>query len=342
MSDFFAGINSSSGYAPYMEELFCDAEKLFIIKGSSGCGKSTVMKRVALKAEARGYEVDYIYCSADPDSLDGIYIKTLGIAIADGTFPHVMEPKKYGIRERTVSLESTFDYDRLEFFSQRLSKLIDVKSTYMKAASSLIASTKGMEDARSRLTASMILDAKLKEFCAKFISKHTKKGCGKQKIAPVLAICRKGIIYKDTFKNCQNKYIVTDRFGISHNILEEMAVQARLAVADSLIIPSPIDKNVLCGIYFPSTDTVLMSDRFIELEEGKKINGCLFIDPEIQSIFRKQLTDIKKLFTLTLDSAVYSFKKSFDIHLEIEKIYSECVDFSKTDAITQNLLQEIF
>ena len=39
-----------------------------------------------------GETVEYILCSADPDSLDGVVLPRLGAALVDGTAPHGTAP----------------------------------------------------------------------------------------------------------------------------------------------------------------------------------------------------------------------------------------------------------
>ena len=130
--ELFAGLNGIDGYVPLLEYTLSPMKRVFILKGSPGSGKSTVMKRIAARAEAEGHPLTVIRCSSDPDSLDGVMLTDLGVAVADGTSPHSLDPKKYGIREVTVSLEDTFDYDRLGFFSGRLGRLFEKRQcTYV-------------------------------------------------------------------------------------------------------------------------------------------------------------------------------------------------------------------
>ncbi|WP_051514960.1 hypothetical protein [Fervidicella metallireducens] len=70
-----------------------DAKRVYIIKGGPGCGKSTFIRRVGNELLANDFDVDFIYCSADKDSLDGIFIHEIDVAIVDGTAPHVIDPK---------------------------------------------------------------------------------------------------------------------------------------------------------------------------------------------------------------------------------------------------------
>ena len=92
-TEFFAGVNTENGFKGYLEEYFWDADRLYIIKGTPGSGKSTLMKRLASDCEKKGFLVWRILCSSDPASLDGIYLPEKRTGIADGTSPHVLEPK---------------------------------------------------------------------------------------------------------------------------------------------------------------------------------------------------------------------------------------------------------
>ena len=59
-----------------------------LIKSGPGCGKSSLMRRVAQAMEEKGASVEYIACSGDPDSLDAVVFPALNTAIVDGTAPH--------------------------------------------------------------------------------------------------------------------------------------------------------------------------------------------------------------------------------------------------------------
>ena len=93
----FLGANTPRGFVSLYEGLFeAPAPRLRLIKGGPGCGKSTLMKRLAAQAEARGLRALRVFCSGDPDSLDGVILPSLGLAVVDGTAPHVLEPPLCG------------------------------------------------------------------------------------------------------------------------------------------------------------------------------------------------------------------------------------------------------
>ena len=108
---FFLGANSPAGFYSLYDQLIdrSRAEDYFLLKGGPGCGKSTLMRRVAARVEESGRAVEYILCSGDPDSLDAIVVPELGAAIVDATAPHVVEPKEPGVLERYVNLGACYD-----------------------------------------------------------------------------------------------------------------------------------------------------------------------------------------------------------------------------------------
>ena len=108
---FFLGANSGLGFQNLFGK-FCAPEDfydLIVLKGGPGAGKSTMMRRIGEAAEKRGEQVEYLYCSGDPDSLDGVHIPRLRTAVVDGTAPHVVEPKYPAAADRYVNLGEFYD-----------------------------------------------------------------------------------------------------------------------------------------------------------------------------------------------------------------------------------------
>jgi len=94
----FLGANSREGFASLYDAFPGEpGAYLHIIKGGPGTGKSSFMRRIGAAAEARGLDVTYILCSGDPHSLDGVYLPALRQGWVDGTAPHALEPRGFGV-----------------------------------------------------------------------------------------------------------------------------------------------------------------------------------------------------------------------------------------------------
>ncbi len=121
-TDFFLGANSPQGFYSLYSQLgqADDTFDFIVLKGGPGVGKSTFMKQIGRQAEKQGLEVEYIRCSGDPRSLDALLLPQLRTVIADGTGPHVIEPKYPGAVDRYVNLGRFYDVDRLKERGGRL------------------------------------------------------------------------------------------------------------------------------------------------------------------------------------------------------------------------------
>ena len=89
--------------------------RIFILKGGPGTGKSSLMKDAGTVWSEKGYDIEFLHCSSDPDSVDGVIITSLQVAIVDGTAPHVIEPKLPGAVEEYINLGEAWDSKALAF-----------------------------------------------------------------------------------------------------------------------------------------------------------------------------------------------------------------------------------
>ena len=134
----FLGSNTPDGFVGYFDRVIdmYGLKKLYILKGGSGVGKSTFIRKFAehfrgLKPER---DITYVYCSADPQSLDGAIIEDLRIGIIDGTFPHVVDPKLPGLVDEIIDLAQFIDPTKIGATREELERLGAKKSTHFKKA----------------------------------------------------------------------------------------------------------------------------------------------------------------------------------------------------------------
>lgn len=107
----YPGGNTPYGFYSYYNYILPQrkAEKIFCLKGGPGTGKSTLMKQIGEYFWEKGESVDFLLCSSDPDSLDGIVLKERNIAVIDGTSPHIVDPKIPGVVDEIINLGIMWD-----------------------------------------------------------------------------------------------------------------------------------------------------------------------------------------------------------------------------------------
>ena len=115
---YFLGGNTARGFVSFYDG-FCRGPEdfLWVIKGGPGCGKSSFMKTIGRAAEEAGLDTEYVLCSGDPDSVDGVYIPAWHTGYVDGTAPHVIEAVTPGAAGLYLDLGQF--YDRIALQKER-------------------------------------------------------------------------------------------------------------------------------------------------------------------------------------------------------------------------------
>ena len=137
---YFAAANTYKGFESFFDEIFNTEklERIYILKGGPGAGKSTLMKKAALTAQSKGLTPTCFHCSSDPLSLDGVVIKEMKTAILDGTAPHVFDPKYAGAKEIIVNLGEAWNLESLARDCAEIVSLTSGKSKMYRAAYRLL------------------------------------------------------------------------------------------------------------------------------------------------------------------------------------------------------------
>ncbi len=107
----FPGGNTSEGFYSFHDNIIDENRNmLYILKGMPGGGKSSLMKYIGQKAIEKDYDVEFHHCPSDPESIDGLVIVQLNIALVDGTFPpHIIDPVYPGLIDKLVDLGKFID-----------------------------------------------------------------------------------------------------------------------------------------------------------------------------------------------------------------------------------------
>lgn len=143
--EFFPGGNTPLGFFSYYDHIISpDATRILIIKGGPGVGKSSFMKEIALVLNDQGFNVELHHCSSDPASLDGVVFPQIGVAMIDGTSPHIVDPLNPGAVDEILHLGDYWDETgirrgKLEILAlnREVSRLFSRAYRYLKAAKAI-------------------------------------------------------------------------------------------------------------------------------------------------------------------------------------------------------------
>ena len=166
---YFAASNSANGFRNYYGDIFTDdrVDRLYIIKGGPGTGKSYFMKTVAEQARRRDYAVTEYACSSDPTSLDGLILEKEGaptMGFVDGTPPHPREPALPGVREELVHLGAFWNRRLLSERAEDICRLTTAKGAAYRRAYAYLAACGQVDRAAESMMAGCVRQDRL-HFC---------------------------------------------------------------------------------------------------------------------------------------------------------------------------------
>ena len=345
--EFFLGANSGNGFYSLYDN-FCrgDGDFLHLIKGGPGGGKSGFMRRIGAAAEDKGYDVEYILCSGDPDSLDGVYIPDLKVGYADATAPHIMEPTRFSFDSDYVNLgefcRRSDNTDISEYF--RLYKeMYACAYSYLSAAANIkkadnfeLFDTDTAKKIKSRVQ-------NLVKLCmGKQASPSGNADISRRFISCIS--CRGKITNQSTInKLCKHVCLMDDKLGQAHIFLKE-AADAALASGQKLILcPDPLMPERLEAVLLPNNSTAFVSGSIMPYDKPwRHIRIDAMADTDILHFRREEIKCSKKLYTSAMDMAVYYLTRAKYYHDLLENQYKPNMDFDGLNKFTYEEINRLF
>ncbi len=340
---YFLGANSPSGFVSLFDEWIgaADTDKVYIIKGTPGSGKSSFMRKVALILEENGEAVEYIYCSADPDSLDGIRFPGLGALIVDGTAPHVIEPQYPCAVESYINLGEFVDSDAVRLQKERLVRVLTEHRQSVSETRRCIAAAAALqENIHSLVRSKDVLDKvarRARGVIRREITKET--GCTLRK-RYLNAISASGeTVFWDTVKEqCEKVYALDNSFGFSPYFLNPTMTAALEAGQEVIACYNPFD-NKLEHLMFPG-----LSLGFVSIRPGRaypyKVYRHIRLDAIVPSEhirgIRQKLRFLQKTHASILRETSFYMGRTKALHDELEDIYVPHVDFGRVYSLAED------
>lgn len=338
LNAFFGGGNTAKGFVNHLENITKGTERLYILKGGCGCGKSTLMKKIAEEAENRGLLVKRIFCASDPESLDGVIVPETGVGIADGTAPHDLSPRFTGAVDNLVDLGEYWNNAVLKSQKGEIKDLSLAKQGCYKEAYALLAAAETLRKARRRITEKALIKEKLFSAAERYGERlKSKRGVFSAELCPLSAFCGEGTVTKSV--EGAEVWSIKDGFDIGVIFLGALFDTLKKGGGTLCLSPDATDPDGLSALYC-ADGGVLISRH---AEEGEyTVNMERFVDKAVLRENRTQFKFLRQTETELKEKAALYLKKAREHHKRLEEIYSPAVDFSRVNARTRRLVREIF
>jgi hypothetical protein len=335
----FPGGNTSLGFFSYYGNIITqeDADRFIVIKGGPGVGKSTFMKRIGEEMLKKGYDVEFLHCSSDNNSLDGVKVPELKVAIIDGTAPHVVDPKSPGAVDEILNFGEFWNEDGIRVHKNNIIKTNkEIGNIFLRAYKYLRAAYSVYEDSAAiygealykgelNLTASTLIE---ELFEGKCISKEE----GKQRCLFASAITPNGFCnYLDSLLSAEKVYEIKGGMGTGEKLILEKIKTA--AVERGLNIEAyycALNPYKLEHLIIPELNTAFTTTNSYHSSGCKKYTSIdiqQYMDSQKLAYYKDDLYQNSIETDNLLSIALSTISRAKKLHDELETYYIPNIDF---------------
>ena len=345
---YFAACNSEEGFYSFYKNVFTsDLTHIYIIKGGPGTGKSSLMSRVADRAEGKGYRVEEIYCSSDPASLDGVIVhgRDESFAVLDGTAPHVTEMELPGARDEILYVGDFWSSEILREQKEEILRESRARAEgyrrlyrYLRAAG---ACERNMEE-----TVSAFLNHhKMKDAVAHILSRYPVGVDFSAKTMVTSSIGMRGAVRFHTFEDASDiVFRVVDHAGAARYLFDEIFRQAKERRTNVWVSYDPLIPTHIDGICLPDFRlSFVKAERTEKGDSGEihRISMKRYLRTDGYEAAQDILDTARKNKDRLMLAALETLRQIRELHFLIESRYVSAMDFNAMRIYTDRWLEKI-
>ncbi|MGR3764453.1 PRK06851 family protein [Rossellomorea sp. NS-SX7] len=351
---YYAGGNTAKGFYSLYDSVLEGLNRLYILKGGPGTGKSSLMKDIGKRFEDKEIEVEYLHCASDNQSIDGVILPQWGLGIVDGTAPHIIEPKAPGVIEEYVNLGAAWNSDELAKHKLEILELNDqISQKFQKAYETFAESLAAHDDIEDIYISNMNFDEANQltdELISLFYQDTTLDKEAKAVHRFLGAATPDGAVdyIQNLTQDVEKRYFIKGRAGSGKStMLKKIAAAGKEKGFNAEIYHCGFDPNSLDMViireqgiaifdstapheYFPDRE----SDEIIDMYER-----C--ITPGTDEKFENEIARTTKGYKDKMKEAISYLSEAKALRENLEAIYIDAMDFSVVDRIKEEIFNEL-
>lgn len=337
---YFPGANTPMGFYHRFDTLLHDrrVHRRLYIKGGAGCGKSTLMRRLAELEE----DSELGLCASDPASLDAVLLPRAGLAVCDATAPHVCEPSLCGADGLYLDLSRFYSpvpsrkLPALQGLQQAAKACYAPATHALQAVQALYRQRRSLVDTpelpeRLHRAARLALQSRLEPG-----GTATTREVFLHAVTPVGCISRYTLL-----QPAQTTYLLHDSFHVAGLYLQQLRRLAQASGQSVIVGFSPLfPTGEPAQLYLPDAGVAFLraTSHFGTLPVGTPLDldGLL---PDTAS--RPDTLRLRELTQQLLTDAVSHLARAKALHDELEAALHPYVDFDAVAQLTHTLTEQV-
>ena len=351
----YPGGNTSQGFYSYYDYILDqkEAARMTCIKGGPGVGKSSFMKRIGVAMVDKGFDAEYHHCSSDNHSIDGVLFPQIGVALIDGTAPHVVDPKNPGAVDEILHLGDFWKEDGMRANKRQILENNALVGKLFARAYQYLAAAKCIYDdmvvihQEATNAAGVYLELE-KIVAAEFAAWPISDKMGKVRKLFASAITPGGLCnYLETIiSSHKNIYIIKGAAGTGTQVLLSKVVEhavRRGFDAEAYYCPMEPEHKVEHVVIPKLSLAFTTSNKYhsVDINTDKVVDLNGYIHKAVLEKHKDALKYDVETFDAILDKAVATIKKAKETHDVLETFYIPNMKFDEVQVCWEKTLARI-
>ena len=335
----FAGCMTSQGYMSYAECDLAVLERVFVLLGAPGCGKSSLISRVAENMCERGFDVELWQGTDASGGAEGVVIPELKAAVVDAGFQEYIRPQNPGVVEEIYNLGDCWEQETLSAKREEIKRLGQELKRGLKREAGLLAL---YQQGREKLYAAagiLLSEQEVEDICTalarevfavrhvqvrRFFAEALTAG-GLQSCAQEISAC------------CSRRYLLS---GDAAPVLARLAEQAAglghsVDIYYSYIAPERPVLLILPGLSVALADAALVDLSPLYHDELIHLASSDMVEKLTEVLESGELINAR-------EEASKAVREAAAKRGELAACYTEAMDFKQVAALGSHILSELW
>lgn len=352
--NYYACANSACGFVNMFDSNIKGLNKLFILKGEPETFKSSLISNIGLNWYAKGFDVEFIHCSSDNDSLDGVIIPELKAGVIDGTAPHDIEPNASGVTKKYVNLGNIVSSQKLSEHKAEILSINNKISNCYKDAYESFGEAMKIHDEWKKIYIENIDFRKINEITSSTI----------KLLLPDKTLKKKSSVKHRFFQSTTSNGTVDYIQNLTEDISKRYFIKGRPGSGKSTMLKkiatAALEKGFDIEVYHcefdaDSIDMVILRELGIAIFDSTPPHEYYpdrytdeiidiyssAINADTDEKYKEQLAAIISNYKDKINVGTEYLAKAKFLHDELKKFYTEAANFKAMDKIAEDISSAI-
>ncbi|MBQ3199951.1 MAG: hypothetical protein IJB67_06255 [Firmicutes bacterium] len=337
----FAGCNTPQGYISFAEENLGRLERVFVLLGAPGCGKSSMIKRVAKNLQDRGYDVELWQEAVEPESAAGVVIPQLGVAVVDAGWQQKWALHNPGVVEEICNLGSCWQQNKLRRNHREIKRLsAQIKAT-MQQETGLLA-VYGGEQVSYAAADVRLSEEELGAVCSQLAEEiFAEENLQVRRFfAEVLTANGLQSYAQELSAACRRRFLLTEQAA---EILTHLADEVVRRGHNVDLYYSFWQPDKLCMLILPQASVAVLAADLPDLQP--LYDDVLLRLPQdnlTSTAEAEEQTGVGDKEAADIDEIIVRMKQEYHLREELAAYYTAAMDFGQVDKISNEILSKIW